>query len=91
MRGVKGEKKRRRAREEKEEWKILGCGLRDFVVVGRVVPLLSDCDSILFLFLLTYIHISYSIHVLNPYPPSLPSNSMIKPSFLTPFLRHPIT
>lgn len=37
MRGVKGEKVERRAREEEEEWKILGCGLRDFVVVGKVV------------------------------------------------------
>lgn len=45
MRGEKvkrreeGQEKRRR---REEEWKILGCGLRDFVVVGRVVPSLAD-------------------------------------------------
>lgn len=39
----KGEKKgKRRGGEGEEEWEILGCGLRDFVVVGRVVPLLAD-------------------------------------------------
>lgn len=92
MRGVKGEKVKRR--EEEEEWKILGCGLRDFVVVGKVVPLLADCYSILFLFLLLIFifHISYFIftHVLNPSPPSLPP-SLSNSSFLTPFSRHPIT
>lgn len=45
----KGEKKRRREEKrrggEEEEWEILGCGLRDFVVVGKVVPLLADCYS----------------------------------------------
>lgn len=86
---------KRRAREEKGEWKILGCGLRDSLLLylGKVVPSLADCDSILFLFSFSYSY-SYSIHVLNPYhpslPPSLSNNSIIKSSFLTPFFRHPI-
>lgn len=47
-----------------------------FVVVGKVVLSLSDCDSILFLFsLLYFIFHTLLIHVLNPYPLSLPLQS----------------
>lgn len=92
MKGVKRvEEEKKGKRREEEEWEILGCAVRDFVVVGKVVPSLADCDSILFLFfLLIFIFHTLFIHVLNPYPPSLPP-SLSNSSFLTPFIHHPIT
>lgn len=64
--------RRREGEEEEEEWEILGCALRDFVVVGKVVPLLSDWIFLILNSFASHIHISYSIHVLNPHPLSLP-------------------
>lgn len=68
---------------------LLGCGLRDFVVVGRVV-----LYSLIVIQLFSFFSFLYSYFIFHscleslPYPPSL-SNST-ESSFLTPFLRHPI-
>lgn len=76
---MRGGKVRRRE-EEKKGKRRGGGGVENsglwveglFVVVGKVVPSLADCYSILFLF---PSYISYLIHSCLeslPYPPSLP-------------------